>query len=189
MIEIAPRSSKIASDSKNIRICGEKFPPKSIKHANEKAISVAVGIAQPTAKDVPPLKNRYANAGTTIPPTAAINGNATNRLSFKNPNKNSCRISIVTSKKNNAINPSLINGSNCFLMPKSPIEKEIYCVHMALYSVTKPILHTTIAMHAEIIINTPGTVSFFTKARHQSLSTILLTYMSKLFNHYQPDET
>ena len=77
MITMAPISSKIASDSKKILRDEGTLLPKNSNIAKEKAVSVAVGIAQPfSAKSSPILHKKNINEGIRIPPNAAIAGKA-----------------------------------------------------------------------------------------------------------------
>ena len=74
--------------------------PSKDKTPNEKAISVAEGIAQPfKVLGSPKFINTYTSAGTNIPPTAPIIGNKACFILDSSPCKNSLLISNVTKKK------------------------------------------------------------------------------------------
>ena len=76
--------------------------------ASAKAMSVAVGIAQPLrASDPPPaLTATYTSAGTSIPPTAAATGSAARRGSRRSPATISRLSSSPATKKKIASSPS-----------------------------------------------------------------------------------
>ncbi len=83
--------------------------PASITSAPAaKAMSVAMGIPQPCTASPPALKPRKTSAGTTMPPSAAITGRAAWRGSASSPTSSSRLSSRPTTKKKNAIRPSLI---------------------------------------------------------------------------------
>jgi hypothetical protein len=74
----------------------------------EKAMSVAIGIAQPVASTPERLNARYTPAGTTIPPTAATSGSMAREKELSSPSTSSRLISSPTTRKKIAIRPSLI---------------------------------------------------------------------------------
>ena len=82
--------------------------PSSDIIANEKAISVAIGIPHPPAAPVPILSDKYIIAGTSIPSKAAPMGNIVLRRSDNSPPMNSRFSSSPTTKKNIDISPSFI---------------------------------------------------------------------------------
>src|SRR5690606_25263658 len=71
-----------------------------------KAISVAIGMAQPLTYSVPKLNAKYIIAGTVAPLNAAATGKIADLKEVRLPNFNSLLISRPTIKKNSAINPS-----------------------------------------------------------------------------------
>ena len=76
--------------------------------ANEKAMSVAIGMPHPLAVSPPALREKYIRAGTIMPNTAAPIGNMVLRTSASSPPINSRLSSRPTTKKNMDISPSLI---------------------------------------------------------------------------------
>ena len=77
-----------------------------------KAMSVAAGIAQPRHKPGSLcVTARNTSAGTTMPAKAAMTGMALAARSASAPTSASRLISSPTSRKNTAINPSLIHAS------------------------------------------------------------------------------
>ena len=121
MIRIAPISSKIASEVKNtFRLSGTREPNK-LKTPRAKAISVAVGIAQPCiATGSFGFKSTYISAGTTIPPIAPNPGRIILRRSESSPSKNSRLSSRPTNRKNTAIKPSLTHINKGFASARAP---------------------------------------------------------------------
>ncbi len=83
-------------------------------------MSVAMGIPQPGAPAVPAFSAVYRPAGTSIPPTAAARGSAARLGEDSAPAKSSRLISRPTTKKNKAINPSLIQESRGLARTKFP---------------------------------------------------------------------
>ncbi len=76
--------------------------------ARAKAMSVAVGIAQPRSASPPVfrLTSTYTSAGATMPPTAARIGTAARRGSRSSPSTTSRLSSRPTTKKKIASRPS-----------------------------------------------------------------------------------
>ena len=72
-------------------------------------MSVAIGIAHPRAAVPPPFVREKMSAGTIMPPSAAAIGSAACRGDASSPASASRLISNPTSRKNTAINPSLIH--------------------------------------------------------------------------------
>ena len=107
MIVIAMRSSTIARVSRNTRSAGGRKRPTTAITATAKAMSVAVGIAQPDAASASPaVKSRKISAGATTPPAAAAMGSAAARGSRRRPATNSSFSSSPTTKKKIASRPS-----------------------------------------------------------------------------------
>ena len=108
---IPPISSTTAKAVRKIfRLRGTRFPSK-LNTPNEKAISVAIGMASPCPPTLPGGQiSIYIIMGTSMPPQAAIKGNAALRKEESSPTSNSRLISSPTSKKKIVIKPSLINS-------------------------------------------------------------------------------
>ena len=111
MTAIAPRSSTVASVSKNAATPPGILFLKKLYTPIANAMSVAMGMAQPavTAAAVVAglLHARYIPIGTIIPPSAPMHGNAACFKLRSDPCTNSRLISNPTAKKKIAINPSL----------------------------------------------------------------------------------
>ena len=118
MMIIAPRSSKIASVSKNtFNDTGARLPT-SARIPSAKAMSVAAGMAQPLiVSGLPQLNATKTKAGTIMPPTAAMPGNKTSAGFLSLPSSNSRFNSKPIRKKKIAIKPSLIHKINGFPKP------------------------------------------------------------------------
>jgi hypothetical protein len=111
MIRMAARSSKIASVSRNTLSGVGTRSPKTLSTPRAKAMSVATGIAQPSAAGGSPrTQARNTSAGTTMPPTAATAGSTSWSGEESSPSRNSRLISSPTSRKNTAMRPSLIHS-------------------------------------------------------------------------------
>ena len=94
--------------------------PSSDRTPRAKAISVAIGIAQPCI--APPLLNRaYTHAGTTTPPTAASMGSRAWRGRRSSPTVISYFSSIPTSRKKIAIKKSFTKSSTDIDAVKEPM--------------------------------------------------------------------
>ena len=76
-----------------------------------KAVSVDITVPQPPAPAPSPTNSRNNPTGTTIPPSAASNGNAAIRGLLNSPSTSSRFSSRAMTKKKNVISPSLIQ---CF---------------------------------------------------------------------------
>ena len=132
-------SSTTANVVRNIfKEMGTLFP-NIAKTPNEKAISVAIGMALPLRKSLPlPI---YINnkTGITIPPIAATIGNNACFMEVNSPTNTSLFISSPIEKKKIAINASLINSITVIGCPlwlnklKSPNCKDIGCAHQEKY--------------------------------------------------------
>ena len=70
-------------------------------------MSVAAGIAQPSAPSPPAVSATKIAIGSTTPPRAAIAGSSAALRSRSSPVTSSRLISSPTTKKNSAISPSL----------------------------------------------------------------------------------
>ena len=103
---IASRSSTIASASRNVRRPAGRWVDTTASTANENAISVAIGIAQPRLVPEAAFTARNNSAGTTIPPRAAATGTAARLGSRRSPTTNSRLSSRPARKKNKANSPS-----------------------------------------------------------------------------------
>ena len=114
------------------------FFPNKESTPNEKAISVADGIAQPfRVSESPKFIKTYTNAGTNIPPTAPIIGNNACLIFDSSPCKNSLLISKVTKKKNIAIKASFIQCNTDSFRPKLLIPMNKYLFNVSKYKLDK----------------------------------------------------
>jgi hypothetical protein len=102
---MANRSSTTAKVSRKVRSAAGRWVEITASTANAKAMSVAVGMAQPFGP-VPPATARYTSAGTIIPPTAAAMGTTARFGSRRSPATNSRLSSSPATKKKIASNPS-----------------------------------------------------------------------------------
>ena len=109
---IAPKSSKIANESKkSFKALGTRLP-SSITTPTAKAMSVAVGIAQPlSAKLSPKFSNVKIKAGIAIPPKAPNIGNDTDFMLLSCPHRTSYLSSSPIHRKKIVISPSFIQCS------------------------------------------------------------------------------
>jgi hypothetical protein len=102
----------MASDVRNTLSELEILDPNRERTPRAKAMSVAVGIAQPRhVSGVCQLIARKISAGAIMPPRAAMNGSARRGQESSSPTRISRLISRPTSRKNSAISPSLIQCS------------------------------------------------------------------------------
>ncbi len=76
------------------------------------AMSVAIGMPHPSAPTPPALKATKINAGTIMPPSAAIAGSAAARGLASSPLTSSFLISSPTTKKKTTIKASLTHASS-----------------------------------------------------------------------------
>lgn len=107
MIRIAKRSSTTASVRRKARRAEGSEVPMTARTASAKAMSVAVGTAQPPSEPPPTtLTSAYTSAGTAIPHTAAMTGSAAAFGSRSSPATISRFSSIPATKKKTAISPS-----------------------------------------------------------------------------------
>src|ERR1700730_13958649 len=117
MMMIAPRSSMIARASRNTLSDGGARGPSKARTPSAKAISVAVGIAQPRrASSSPQLQARETSAGPAIPPKAPTTGSAAFEAFDSSPSMISRLTSSPTSMKKTAISPSLTHSSKGLAM-------------------------------------------------------------------------
>ena len=86
---MASRSSTTANVSRNVRSPLGRCELITARTATAKAMSVAVGIAQPRAVPSPALIATNSSAGSSMPPTAAATGSAARRGSRSSPATNS----------------------------------------------------------------------------------------------------
>ncbi len=107
MTVIAPMSSMTATPSRKITSdCGTRRPSiATTPSAN--AMSVAIGMPQPSASAPPPTTRTNSSAGTTMPPTAATRGRIAARRSANSPVTSSRLTSRPMTRKNRAMSPSL----------------------------------------------------------------------------------
>ncbi len=110
----APISSTIAKAVKNIFSPNGTRLPNNVKIPRVKAISVAIGIPQPSEPTLSDPKNKNINTGNSIPPIAANIGNEALRSVVSSPTKISLLTSNPITKKKTAIKPSLIHKINGF---------------------------------------------------------------------------
>ena len=99
-------SSMIASVSSSMRSAAGTPRPMSESTPTAKAMSVAVGMAQPWRVAGSVLRTKYSSAGTSKPPMAAMTGSVATRGSDSEPSCNSRRTSSPTTRKNTVISPS-----------------------------------------------------------------------------------
>ena len=108
--------------------------PNKDNTPNEKAISVAEGIAQPFKVSVfSKFTKIYISAGTSIPPTAAIIGSIACLIFESSPWINSLLISSVTKKKKTAIRTSFIQCKIDNFKPKLLNPRKIYFSRVSKY--------------------------------------------------------
>ena len=119
MIAVAPRSSTTATVSRNRRrLVGTRRPSRP-STPSAKAISVAVGMAQPRRMGVVPgaacaagpsrcATSQNTSAGPAMPAAAARTGRRRVGAWARSPTSTSRLISSPMAKKNTAISPSLI---------------------------------------------------------------------------------
>ena len=112
MIVIANRSSTTAKVSRNVRSATGRCVLITARTASAKAMSVAVGIAQPRRAPPPVVALTSTNriAGTSMPPSAATTGKAARRGSRRSPATNSRFSSNPATKKKMASSPSLAHA-------------------------------------------------------------------------------
>ena len=113
MIRMAPMSSTIASAVRKMaRDRGARLPTSAITPM-AKAMSVAIGMAQPSnAAGLFRLNSQKMSTGTIMPPTAAIAGRMALRKEESSPMATSRFNSSPTRKKKMAIRASLIHSSS-----------------------------------------------------------------------------
>jgi len=104
---------------KVISALGTRDPSNTIT-PTAKAMSVAMGMPQPSRKRASSTSSTNSRAGTTMPPTAAMEGRAAARRSDSSPTRISRLISSPTTKKNKAMRPSLIQWWRDFSNTHSP---------------------------------------------------------------------
>ncbi len=105
---IVARSSTTASVSRNVRSSAGARRPTRPSAPTAKAMSVAMGIAQPRrSPSAIRLTATYVRAAPSIVPKAAAIGTAAARVSRSDPKSRSRLSSSATTKKNSAINRSL----------------------------------------------------------------------------------
>jgi len=127
MITIAPKSSMIAIASKKIFNAMGARDPINANIPSAKAMSVAVGIAQPFRfSGVPQFTIAKIIPGTAMPPMAAMIGKIALSKLDNSPAKTSRFISRPTRKKKIAIKPSLIHKIAGFAISKFPIPTFMY---------------------------------------------------------------
>ena len=82
--------------------------PTSTSTPTANAMSVAIGIAQPSRASAPLTSAKKMRTGATIPPSAAAAGTTMRRTLASSPSTISRLISIPTTKKKTTIAASLI---------------------------------------------------------------------------------
>ena len=124
MIRIATRSSTTAIVDNSNFIPNGTRDPSNARMPSAKAMSVAVGMAQPrNAVGSSWLTPQNRIAGTATPPIAHSTGSSICSRLESWPLSVSRLISSATSRKNTAIKPSLIQCSAPLTSPKSPMVK------------------------------------------------------------------
>ena len=168
---MAPKSSIIANAVKKTFNDKGTLEPSRESTPNEKAISVADGIAHPfKVSGFSIFINTYIKAGTSIPPTAAIIGNKACFILDNSPCINSLFISNVTKKKKIAIKASLIQCKTDNLIPKLFIPMNKYSFNIEKYKTE----------NCELLI---------IKAKIAAISNIKPLAASNLKNHLNGAET
>ena len=159
-------SSTIASVRRNTFSGLGTRDPSSAMTPTANAMSVAIGIPQPSTPSPPRLNTTYRPAGTIIPPRAAIAGIAARLGSASSPSTNSRLISSPTTKKKIAIRPSFTQCSNDSSRWKSPnsISSRSRCQKSAM-SFPQPVLASTSALIVAISSTTPPAVSTWMNSR------------------------
>ncbi len=140
---MAPMSSTIASVSrKSFRLLGTRAPSNaSTPTAN--AMSVAMGIAQPSSPlPLPTLMATNRSAGTTIPPTAATAGRAARLRSRSSPVTSSRLISSPTTKKKMVMSASFTQCTNDSVIARSPSPMVSSLPHQPTYPAVSALAHT-----------------------------------------------
>src|SRR5581483_5224101 len=89
MTTMAPMSSTMASVNRKRRTDDGAPRPTIARTPSANAMSVAIGIPHPRAASPDLTTARNSSAGTTMPPTAAMIGNAAVRRSRSSPRRNS----------------------------------------------------------------------------------------------------
>ncbi|MCY1309055.1 hypothetical protein D9M70_591100 [compost metagenome] len=117
-------SSMIARASRNTRTEAGTARPSKARTPTAKAMSVAVGTAQPRRNSSAPLRDRYSRAGTMTPPHAATTGKVASLILANAPSWISRRISMPTTRKNTVIRASLIQKCRGREMACSPSAKD-----------------------------------------------------------------
>jgi len=164
MTSTAPRSSAIANAARKTRMdVGSPLPSKATA-PRTKAISVAMGIPQPTIVGLPRLKRTYTRAGTIIPPRAAATGRMARLTEESSPARSSRFISRPTTKKKIAIRPSLIQRSSGLVSAASPMPMVKGICQVAVYASLNGEFANTKAVMVARIRSTPAADSVAKKA-------------------------
>ena len=117
MTMMPPISSTTAKVVRKIfRLRGMRFPSKD-NTPNEKAISVAIGMAAPRLAGPSGQIREKMRMGTSIPPQAATTGSKALRGEESSPTRISRLISRPTEKKKIAISASLIRDMKVIFPP------------------------------------------------------------------------
>ena len=112
----------------------------------------------------PPTIAAYTRAGTTIPPMAAMIGNAARRRSWSSPGTSSRLISSPTTKKNSTIAASLIQPCRSSANTWSPIVIAASVVQRSTYESYQRELAQTMAIAAAMTISSPAAASSWRKS-------------------------
>src|SRR6267143_2588515 len=165
---MATMSSMMASVSSNIRSAGGTCLPMRDRTPTAKAISVAVGIAQPRRAAGSGLMSRYSSAGMTTPPTAATMGRVATLGSDKAPSYISRRISSPTTRKNTLMSPSLTQKCRSHAGRNSATPRPSFRCHSASYAAAQGEFAQARAMAAAASSTTPLIASTLMKRSGQS---------------------
>src|SRR6185437_1620197 len=133
MTRIAPRSSTIASASRNTFSGNGARLPSNASTPSANAISVAIGMPQPWAPRPPKFHAVKMSAGTSIPPNAAATGNIALRGDASSPLSSSRLISSPTTKKKTAMSASLTNCSRSIRSAMRANSNEKCRAHSSVY--------------------------------------------------------
>lgn len=129
---MAPKSSITAKAVRNtFKASGTLFPSRD-RMPRAKAMSVAIGIPTPVWLASPLFIAKKMEAGTIIPPNAALKGRSASLKLDNSPLYTSLSNSRPTIRKKIAISPSLIQCSR-LIVP-------IFICHIAIYSFPKDVL-------------------------------------------------
>ena len=177
MMMIAPRSSNIASVTRNTFSDTGTRDPSSPRMPSAKAMSVAAGIAQPRIAAASPWFSAIKIAtGTTIPPTAPMAGSMTLAGRDSSPSRISRLSSRPTRKKKIAMSPSFTHRNSGLAICSAPIRISTGVSMNSWYSPAAPVLAAIIARTAVAISTMPPADS---RRRKFRIVACILTYSAR----------